>query len=97
MSRATESNKGEGGENNNNKKKTSHTKAKGLAMMILKAAPGLAGSADMKKLLMSRAGLKLIVNRLSYLESIIADHEWFAFVTARIKKGMGRLSLQNNS
>lgn len=51
----------------------------------------------MKKLLMSRAGLKLIVNRLSYLESIIADHEWFAFVSAGIKKGKGRLSLWNNS
>lgn len=36
---------------------------------------------------MSRAGLKLIVNCLSYLESIIADHEWFAFVPAWIIKG----------
>lgn len=59
-------------------------------MVILKSSSwsSLIGQVSRyEKLLMSGAGLKLIVNCLSYLENIIADHEQFPFVPAWIIKG----------
>lgn len=58
-------------------KKESH-KGKGLAMVILKSSSWstlIGWVSRYEKLFMSGASLKLIVNCLSYLENIIADHE----------------------